>query len=139
MVLKPPVVSSAGGATVTDMATLWITGVPSGVSSTNPAMAIRVDAGSIQLVNGNINLQTAGNKLNIATGSNASVGTSGAMTAGTITINTTAVTSSSIILLTPNGAGSGQISVGTITDGTSFVINSSDGADTRTVNWIIIN
>jgi hypothetical protein len=77
--------------------------------------------------------------LNIATGSNASVGTSGAMTAGTITINTTAVTSSSIILLTPNGAGSGQISVGTITDGTSFVINSSDGADTRTVNWIIIN
>lgn len=139
MVLKPPVVSSAGGATVTDMATLWITGVPSGVSSTNPAMALRVDAGGAQLVNGNLTLGTAGNKLNIATGSNASVGTSAAMTAGTITINTTAVTSSSIILLTPNGAGSGQISVGTITDGTSFVINSSDGSDTRTVNWIIIN
>jgi len=92
-------------------------------------------------VTGNIALLSAGNKIKIATGSNASVGTSGAMTSGTITINTTAVTANSIIFLThANSSGTlGELSVGTITAGTSFVINSSSSSDTSTVNWIIIN
>lgn len=82
---------------------------------------------------------TIDTKMNVTSGSNKSIGLSGAMTAGTITISTTAVTASSRIFLTPVGAGSGQISLGTVTAGTSFVINSSDGADTRTVQWFIIN
>lgn len=90
---------------------------------------------------GSVTLPTAGNKLNIATGSNASIGVSAAMTAGTITISTTAVTSNSIIILTHASLGGTQgiLSVGTITDGTSFVINSSNAADTGTVNWWIVN
>lgn len=95
--------------------------------------------GSTTLTNGNLTLGTAGNKINITTGTNASAGVSAAMTAGSITISTTAVTANSIIILTPVGAGTGSISKGTVTAGTSFVINSSDGADTRTVQWLIIN
>lgn len=92
-------------------------------------------------ISGNMNLVTAGNKIKIATGTNASVGVSGAMTAGTITISTTAVTASSKIFLTyaTVGGTQGFLSVGTITDGTSFVINSSSALDTSTVNWWIIN
>lgn len=96
--------------------------------------------GETQLV-GNLNLTTAGNKIKVATGSNASIGTSGAMTAGTITISTTAVTNSSKIFLTHASVGGtvGVLSVGTITNATSFVINSSSALDTSTVNWWIIN
>ena len=92
-------------------------------------------------ITGNLALLTAGNKLKIATGANASVGTSAAMTAGTITINTTAVTANSQIFLTHASVGGTQgiLSVGTITAGTSFVINSSSATDTGTVNWLIIN
>lgn len=92
---------------------------------------------------GNLSLTTAGNKISIATGTNASIGTSAAMTAGTITISTTAVTASSKIFLTPNtpGGTAGILSAPTasIVAGTSFVINSSNNADTSTVNWWIIN
>lgn len=92
-------------------------------------------------ITGNLALLTAGNKIKIATGSNASAGVSGAMTAGTITISTTAVTASSLIYLTHASVGGtvGILSVGTITAGTSFVINSSSASDTSTVNWWIVN
>jgi hypothetical protein len=92
-------------------------------------------------ITGNLNLTTAGNKIKIATGSNASAGVSGAMTAGSITISTTAVTANSLIFLTHAtlGGTQGILSVGTITAGTSFVINSSSASDTGTVNWLIIN
>jgi len=102
---------------------------------------VTATAGALTATNGNLVLGTAGNKLSIATGANASVGVSGAMTAGTITISTTAVTASSKIFLTIASVGGtpGVLSVGTITAGTSFVINSSSGTDTSTVNWLIIN
>lgn len=74
-------------------------------------------------------------------GGNANAGQSAAMTAGTITISTTAVTANSLIFLTHASVGGTQgiLSVGTITAGTSFVINSSSATDTGTVNWWIIN
>lgn len=84
---------------------------------------------------------TSVGKLVIPTGSNTSAGVSGAMTAGSITISTTAVTASSLIFLsvaTPGGT-QGFLSVGTIVAGTSFVINSSGATDTSTVNWWIVN
>lgn len=92
-------------------------------------------------INGDLTLGTAGNKIFITTGSNASIGTSAAMTAGTITISTTAVSANSKVFLsvaTPGGT-QGFLSVGTIVAGTSFVINSSGATDTSTVNWWIIN
>ena len=35
------------------------------------------------------------------------------------------------------GGSQGMLSVGTITDGTSFVINSSNGADTSVIAWAL--
>lgn len=140
LVVKAPTVTNAAGATA-NMATLYIDAAPSGVTPTGDSYALWVKAGNTMLTNGNLSLGTAGNKINITTGSNASVGVSGAMTGGTITISTTAVTASSIIILTHAtlGGTQGILSVGTITAGTSFVINSSSGTDTGTVNWWIIN
>lgn len=91
-------------------------------------------------ITGNLALLTAGNKIKIATGSNASLGTA-TLVAGTITVNTTAVTASSKIFLTYDlfGGTPGSLEVGTITAGTSFVINSSSALDTSDVNWWIIN
>lgn len=93
-------------------------------------------------VTGNVELTTAGNKLIIATGSNASVGTA-TLSSGTITVNTTAVTANSIIFISRNTPGGtlGNLSVpsASITAGTSFVINSDSGSETSTVNWWIVN
>ena len=91
-------------------------------------------------ITGNLALLTAGNKIKIATGSNASVGTA-TLVGGTVTVNTTAVTASSKIFLTYDlfGGIPGSLEVGTITAGTSFVINSSSTLDTSDVNWWIIN
>lgn len=117
------------------------TGSPSVSGSVTAGTTLTATLGDITATNGNLVLGTAGNKLRITTGSNASIGTSAAMTAGSITISTTAVTASSIIFLThATTAGTlGNLYVGTITAGTSFVINSSSNTDTSTVNWLIIN
>lgn len=89
---------------------------------------------------GNISLTSAGNKLNIATGTNASVGIA-TLASGTITISTTAVTANSIILITAQQTGNliGVLRVSAKTTGTSFVISSSVSTDTAVVGWMIIN
>jgi len=93
-------------------------------------------------VTGNIKMNTAGNKLKIATGTNASIGTA-TLVAGTVTVSTTAAVTGSKIFVTCNtpGGTQGFLSVpdASITNGTSFIINSSNAADTSTVNWWIIN
>lgn len=89
---------------------------------------------------GDIQLMATGKKLIIPTGSNASVGAS-VLVGGTVTVSTTAVGATSKIFLTNGVTGGipGIPSVGTITGGTSFIINSSNPADTSTINWWIIN
>jgi hypothetical protein len=130
---------NAGAAAVTDATTLYITGAPTASGAISSALFI--GGGNIRMA--------LGSKLNMVTGANASIGTS-TLSSGTLTINTTAVTSSSIIFLTlntPSGTIGNSYSapVGSIVDGTSFVINSVDAAgavetgDNSTVNWVIIN
>ncbi len=93
-------------------------------------------------VTGNINLLAAGNKLKIATGSNASIGTA-TLSSGSVTVNTTAVTANSIIIAVTNTEsgtqGMLQVKSGNIVPGTSFIIESSDAGDNSTVNWWIVN
>lgn len=92
-------------------------------------------------VTGNVSLLSAGNKLKIATGSNASVGT-GTLAGGTVTISTTAVTANSLIFLTDTAASLtnvGVISVSSKVAGTSFTVTSGNALDTSTFNWMIIN
>lgn len=149
----PVAITAPGSLTTTTSlaATTTVTGgtgvtattgnVSATAGSVNAGTSITATLGNITATNGNLVLGTAGNKLSITTGANASIGISAAMTAGSITISTTAVTASSIIMLTAKTPGGtpGILSVGTITAGTSFVINSSSGTDTSTVQWLIIN
>lgn len=123
------------------------------INSTSGNTGIGLSSGSTILdkltIDGNINLITAGNKIKITTGTNASIGTS-TLVNGTVTVLTTAVTSNSIIFATyntPSGTLASGLSTpsGSISSGTSFVINSLTTSgivntlDNSTVNWWIIN
>lgn len=61
------------------------------------------------------------------------------LVAGTVTVSTAAVAAGSKIRVSRTVAGGtlGHLSVGTITAGTSFVVNSSSASDTSTVLWRI--
>ena len=110
--------------------------------ATTIAGGITSTAGNITATNGNLVLSTAGNKLSIATGANASCG-SVALVAGTKTVTTTAVTASSLIFVTVGALGTvvapQALLVSNIVAGTSFDITSADVTDTSTINWLIIN
>ena len=82
-------------------------------------------------------------KLRWPTGGADDVAGTATLVAGTVTVNTTAVATGSLIFVSRNtpGGTAGHLSapVASITNVTSFVINSSDAADTSTVNWVIVN
>lgn len=94
------------------------------------------------VIDGNFSIDSLGGKIKIATGSNSSIGTV-TLVAGTVTVNTTTVTSSSkifVVVNTPSGT-QGFLSVpsASIVNSTSFVINSTSNTETSTVNYWIIN
>lgn len=62
------------------------------------------------------------------------------LVAGTVTVSSTKVLSTSQFFLTCKivGGTQGMLSVGTIVDNTSFVINSSNAADTSTISYMFI-
>lgn len=64
---------------------------------------------------------------------------SATLVAGTVTVNTAEILAGDTVVVTVQAAGGtqGHLSIGTITAGTSFVINSSNAADTSTVFWRI--
>jgi len=88
---------------------------------------------------GNLALVT-GQKLKVGTGTNASAGTA-TLVGGTVTVATTAVTASSLILVTPTstGANSGVLAVTAQAAGTSFTVTSTNVLDTSTFSWMIVN
>jgi hypothetical protein len=71
------------------------------------------------------------------------IGTSAAMTSGSVTVSDTGCTSSSQYFFSPYALGTVTIPSSyyaqTRTPGTSFVIKSSSAVDTSTINWIAIN
>lgn len=103
--------------------------------------SITATLGNITATNGNVALSTAGNKLVIATGANASVGTSAAMsgTPGAVTVATTASSGTALIFFSRNVTGGtpGEVSI-TAQDGTGFTLTSTAN-ETSTFNWWIIN
>jgi hypothetical protein len=100
----------------------------------------RTAANQLGLTTTDLAIVTAGRGVKIAEGTNAKMGTS-VLVAGTVTVATTAVTANSRIYLTPQvtGGTAGFLNIGTITAGTSFVIHSSNAADTSTVAWLIVD
>jgi len=100
-----------------------------------------VSIGNATSIAGNLSLTTAGNKLQIKTGTNASIGTA-TLVAGTVTVNTTAVTANSAIFVTILTEGTITLPVAydaqTRVAGTSFTITSADVTDTSIVQWWIV-
>ena len=93
---------------------------------------------AVQVV-GDLNLTTAGNKIKIATGSNASVN-SGTFSGGTATVSNTAVTASSKIWIQYTSCSScGTTYISAKVAGTSFTVTSSNGSDASTFDYWIIN
>lgn len=116
-------------------------GALTGSSTSAPFYLQGATGGVTANFNANVSLATVGNKLNIATGSNASVGT-GTLSGGTVTISTTAVTANSLIFLTDTASvltNVGTLSVSAKSAGVSFTVTSANVLDTSTFNWLIIN
>jgi hypothetical protein len=132
------------------------TGTPSFSGSVTAGTSITATSGNITATNGNLVLGTAGNKLlstSVGTTTSAGANSFGSVTlsSGTATVSTTSVTSSSLIVIWRQAIGAstglGDLTVGTIVNGTSFVINSSEltspgiplPTDASVVGYIIIN
>jgi hypothetical protein len=134
------------------------TGNTAMTGSLTASTSLTATLGNITATNGNLVLGTAGNK-NIYS-SVASTTTAGANSAGTVTltggsatISTTAITAASIVRLYRQGVGStgaaalGIVSLGTVSAGVSFIINSWLTAnatslcttDVSVIAWEIVN
>jgi len=132
----------------TSGALLTVAGITAGTGNitatagaVNAGTSMTATLGDITATNGNLSLATAGNKIVIATGANASVGTSAAMsgTPGAVTVATTASSATAKIFYAraTTGGTAGQVSI-TAQDGTGFTLT-SDANETSTFNWWIIN
>jgi len=104
--------------------------------------------GAITATNGNLVLGTAGNKiLSTSVGTTTAAGANSfgsvALVGGTATVATTAVTANSLIFLTCQALGTVAVAsalcVSAKTGGVSFVITASQGTDTSTIAWFIVN
>jgi len=126
--------------------------------SVSAGTTLTATLGNITATNGNIVKGSAGNKdvySSVASTTTAGANSAGTVTlvGGTATISTTAVTASSIIRIYRQGVGAtgaaalGILSIGTITAGTSFVINAVQAAnatalqasDVSVIAWEIVN
>jgi hypothetical protein len=130
-------VSVVGGVATLSIPATFI--APGSIEATTTLTAT---LGDITATDGNLVLGTAGNKIEIATGADASVGTV-SLIAGTATVSTTAVSASSKIFVTVGTLGTvvapQAMYVDAIVANTSFDITSADATDTSEVNWLIIN
>ncbi len=138
--------------------TLSQAGALNATTSITAGTTLTATSGAITATNGNLVLNTAGNKIvSTSVGSTSAAGANSfgtvTLVAGTVTVATTAVTASSIIMLTRQSVGAtgandlGILSVGTIVAATSFVINAwtvtnataLQTDDVSVIGWMIIN
>lgn len=135
----PAAITAPGSLTTTTTLTSGTT-ISAG-STITAGTGITSTAGNITATNGNLVLSTPGNKIDIATGADASTGTTASMTGtpGTVTVTSTAVTLLSIILFSraTTGGTPGQVSISAQSAG-SFTLLST-GNETSTFNYLIIN
>jgi hypothetical protein len=88
---------------------------------------------------GSVSIPTVGGTLKIAQGTNACAGTGATMVDGIVTVNTTAVNTGDIVLLTcTNNDGTPGFPSYLIDDGVSFTINSTSLLDSSTYSWVIV-
>jgi pectin methylesterase-like acyl-CoA thioesterase len=107
------------------------------INNSNISASLTLETGNI--VSGEFIAKTAGKGISIKEGTNARMGVA-TLVAGTVVVNTTAVTANSRILLTTQSIGgtAGFLVVLARTPGANFTISSSSGTDTSIVAWMII-
>jgi len=130
--------AGVGGSSTTSGAGGFIQFQTASTTSLTEKMRI-LAAGGVNIVNGLLNITTAGNGLAISHGSNCKLGTS-TLSSGSVVVSNTAVTSNSVIFLTtqsPSGT-VGYAYISTKTAGTSFTIASTSASDNSTVAWMIV-
>jgi hypothetical protein len=97
-------------------------------------------AGDFTCFGGNLILGSAGTTLKIKEGANCTMGVA-TLVGGTVTVNTSKVSATSRIQLTPQSLGTvtapKAVAVTARTPGTSFVITSADATDTSVIAWEI--
>jgi hypothetical protein len=134
---------NAGVATLSLPAAIVAPGSLATTTTLTGGTGVTATTGNLTATNGNLVLGTAGNKISIATGTNGSAGTSGAMTAGSVVVATTAITANSLVFFTTHTLGTVTAPqayyVSARTPGTSFTITSADATDTSTVDYLILN
>jgi hypothetical protein len=112
----------------------------SGAAARNIGLSRGAD-NRLDLTTADLRIATAGRGLQVAEGANAKQGAA-TLVAGTVTVNTTAVTANSRIQLTVQSLGTvaapKAIAVTARTAATSFTITSADATDTSVVAWTII-
>lgn len=129
-----------GSQPITDTDSSVIIGYQSGTSvSTDMTNIIVIGADATIGASNRWLIGKLGTVQAIKTGTNAAAGTA-TLVGGTATVSTTRVSATSLIRTSrqANGGVLGNLSIGTITAGTSFVINSDNIADTSVVFWEIV-
>ncbi len=139
--------TKSGSITSSDLATSLSdeTGTGNVMFSASPTTTGTLTAATVTM-SGNLTLNTAGGKILITEGSNASVGTA-TLVLGTVTVTTSACTSSSRVFTqyVSKGAGNLGAEILCVPGSGSFVITSvgTNGAttttDTGTLQWWVIN
>lgn len=155
------VLGTANQVTVTTVAGVATVSLPVAIvtpGSLTTTTTLTATLGNITATNGNFVRGTAGNKdvySSVATNATAGANSAGTVTlvGGTATVATTAVTANSLIRFSRQSVGAtgaaalGIVTRGTITAGTSFVINSVQAADATALQasdvsvifWEIVN
>lgn len=133
--------TGGGGMTVTNyyglyLATLTLTTM----TVTNRYGVYQQDPLAVNYFASDVKVATAGKGFFVAEGTNAKMGQA-VLTAGTVTVATTAVNASSRIFLSNqvNGGTAGFLRVSAQVNGTSFDITSSSNTDTSTISWLIVD
>lgn len=80
------------------------------------------------------------NSIRLPQSANSTTGTGATLVAGTVTVNTTAVSTGDIVLLSSTASGGtvGIPAISAISNGVSFTITSSSNTDTSTYSWVIV-
>lgn len=118
------------------------TGNTAVTGSLTASTTLTATLGNITATNGNLVLSAAGNKLVIhaTTAASDSVGTTDAMTAGEVTITSSAITASSKIIFSrrTTGGTTGDVAISAQANG-SATLTSSSNTETSTFDYLIIN
>jgi len=152
------IIATTGNITASTGNLISTLGSVSAATTVTAGTSITATLGDIKATNGNLVLGTAGNKVNhtsVATVAAAGANSIGSvvLVGGTEVVATTAVTTNSLIKIWRQTVGAtgaaalGDLSVGTIINGTSFVINAWQPAnatalqasDVSVIGWEIVN